>query len=110
MAPVATPLPQSTPFSPLAGWGGIVIVLVLLAAVAVVFLAFVAVQATAHERSDWQGWLDARSARRRDVSGMVHHRGCWHDGATDHGTDAGCLTTTCPGCGRQPSTGCSGSP
>jgi hypothetical protein len=63
MAPAPSPAPPGTPFSPLAGWEGILIVLVLLVAVGLAFLALLAVRTTAHERSDWQAWLDAWSTR-----------------------------------------------
>ena len=68
MALVTTPPPSSTPFAPLAGWEGILIVLLLLVAVAVAFLALLAARPTAHERSDWQAWLDARSTGHREAA------------------------------------------
>jgi hypothetical protein len=65
MATVPSPSPLSAPFSPLAGWGGVLVALVVLAVVALAFLAFVAARSTEHERSEWQAWLDARSSGRR---------------------------------------------
>src|SRR3954447_11360685 len=63
MAPVPSPSLLSRPFAPLAGWEGILIVLVLIVVVALAFFAFLAARTTAHERSDWQAWLDSRSTR-----------------------------------------------
>jgi hypothetical protein len=65
MATVPPHPASSLPFSPLAGWGDILIVLLVLVAVALAFLALLWAGSTTHEREDWQGWLAARSAGRR---------------------------------------------
>jgi hypothetical protein len=67
MAPDPTSLdpldPGSMTVPPLFGWEHIVAVLALMAVVGVAFLLHSIVRGSAHGRSDWQSWLDARSSR-----------------------------------------------
>jgi hypothetical protein len=46
---------------PLAGWGHILIVLVIVIAVSAVLLGIAAVVAAREDRTEWQAWLDGRS-------------------------------------------------
>lgn len=48
---------------PLFGWEHIVVVLALMAVVGAAFLLHSVTRGSAHARSDWQSWLDARSGR-----------------------------------------------
>lgn len=54
---------------PLFGWELILVALVVLAAVAVAFVVFGAMRGGRSDRSEWEAWLDTRSAahRRRAV-------------------------------------------
>ncbi|MGY1670531.1 hypothetical protein [Geodermatophilus sp. SYSU D00710] len=63
MASDATPpAPGDMTVPLLFGWEGIVTGVLLLGAVAVLFLVVASVRAGRSDRSDWQAWLDARSA------------------------------------------------
>jgi len=54
---------------PLAGWGNILAVLVIVIAVAAVFLVISAAGGAEDDRSEWQAWLDARSREHEDQAG-----------------------------------------
>jgi hypothetical protein len=63
MAPVPTPLPPgSMTVPPLFGWEAIVVALVVVVVVAAGFLVIGAAARSSHGRSEWQAWLDGRSA------------------------------------------------
>jgi hypothetical protein len=67
MAPELTPpAPGSMTVPPLFGWQEIAIVLVLLVALGVVFLVVATTRAGTGERSEWQAYLEGRSATGRD--------------------------------------------
>ena len=51
---------------PLFGWEQILIAVALVVVVAVVALVVLAAGLATSGRSEWQAWLDGRSARRRD--------------------------------------------
>jgi hypothetical protein len=51
---------------PWSGWEEILTALVLVVAVAVAAVVVLVVARAATERSEWQAWLDGRSARRRN--------------------------------------------
>jgi hypothetical protein len=59
---------------PLFGWEQIVLVLALVAIVGVAFLLHSVARGSANGRSDWQSWLDARSARLTYPAGAAHDR------------------------------------
>lgn len=64
MAPASTPPPPgSMTVPPLFGWETIIAVLVLLIVVAVAFFALSATGRAPSGRSEFQAWLEARSAR-----------------------------------------------
>lgn len=65
----APPAPGSMTVPPLFGWEVILVVLVVLVAAVVVIVAFGAARASGSERSEWQAWLDARSAADRRPTG-----------------------------------------
>jgi hypothetical protein len=65
MAPVPTPSrPGNMTVPPTFGWEDIASVLALLSVVALTFLVLGAALATLGGRSEWQGYLGARSGRR----------------------------------------------
>lgn len=78
MAPDPTSLdpldPGSMTVPPLFGWEHIVAVLALVAVVGALFLLHSVARGSAHGRSDWQSWLDARSARPTPAAGVAEER------------------------------------
>ena len=64
MAPVPTPRPGNMTVPPTFGWEDIASVLALLSVVALTFLVIGAALASFTGRSDWQGYLSARSTPR----------------------------------------------
>jgi len=71
MAPDPTSLdPGSMTVPPLFGWEHIVTVLAVMAVVGAAFLLHSVARGSVHARSDWQSWLDARSAGQTSASGI----------------------------------------
>jgi len=69
MSPAPTaPLPGSMTVPPLFGWEHILIALVVIVGAGLVALALLAVGRAGSERDEWQAFLAARSAQRRDQS------------------------------------------
>ena len=69
MSPSPTaPLPGSMTVPPLFGWEHILIALVVIVGAALVALALLAAGRAGSERDEWQAFLAARSAPRRDQS------------------------------------------
>jgi hypothetical protein len=67
MTPDATPpLPGSMTVPPLFGWEQLMVPVAVVVVLAVVALLLLATSRASSERSEWQAWLDGRSARRRD--------------------------------------------
>ena len=60
------PVPGNMTVPPLHGWVEIVALLGAVIAVAVAFLVIAAGWSAFSGRSEWQGWLDARSSRPED--------------------------------------------
>jgi hypothetical protein len=80
MAPVPTPpRPGNMTVPPTFGWEDIASVLALVSAVAVAFLLIGAVVASFGGRSEWQGYLGARSSRQE------HGAGAREDDVPAHG-------------------------
>jgi hypothetical protein len=70
MAPATNPpLPGSMTVPPLFGWEHILVLLLGVVVVTVAALVLLAVSRGGSERTEWRGWLDERSARRRVPSG-----------------------------------------
>ena len=62
MTPGTPPLPGSMTVPPLYGWENIVLLLVVLVVVAVAVGVLLSVGKAQTGRSEWQAWLDGRSA------------------------------------------------
>ena len=56
------PLPGSMTVPPLYGWGDIVLILVVLVVLAVAVGVLLSIGTAETGRSEWQAWLDGRSA------------------------------------------------
>jgi hypothetical protein len=66
-APTA-PLPGSMTVPPLFGWQHVLVALLVVVLAALVGLALLAAGRAGSERDEWQAFLTARSAQRRDQS------------------------------------------
>ena len=75
MTPATTPpAPGSMTVPLLFGWEAILVVLVVAVAVAVAFVAFGALRPGRSDRSEWQAWLETRSAaHRQPATGEYEH-------------------------------------
>src|SRR5947209_14151868 len=70
----SSPDPGSMTVPPLFGWQHIVVVLAVMAVVGTAFLLHSVTRGSAHARSDWQSWLDARSGRQGYPVGAAPQR------------------------------------
>ena len=70
MATVPTPRPGNMTVPPTFGWEDIATVLVVVSIVALAFLLIGAAAASLNGRSEWQGYLGARSSRGRAEDGL----------------------------------------
>ena len=70
MTPVPAPRPGNMTVPPTFGWEDIATVLLVVSIVAVAFLLIGAAAASLSGRSEWQGYLGARSSRRGAEDGM----------------------------------------
>jgi hypothetical protein len=70
MTPVPTPRPGNMTVPPTFGWEDIATVLLVVSIVAVAFLLIGAAAASLSGRSEWQGYLGARSSRRDAEDGL----------------------------------------
>jgi hypothetical protein len=67
MTPVpTTPAPGSMTVPPLFGWEHVLVAVVVVVVLAVAALAVLAAGTAVSGRSEWQAWLDERSAARRE--------------------------------------------